>query len=202
MVKGSIAAIKFGILSPDFIRKMAVAEIQNSDTYDEDGSPIPTGVMDPRLGTLEPGQRCKTCGNTYLNCPGHFGYIELAVPVIHIGFVKIIQELLRSTCRSCGRLLLKNESIENFRKEIEMHKAEGRQYRHIFYKVKQQAMATNICPHCGEKQYKLDLEKPSTFLEVTPQGTVRLSASVVRQRLERINDQDLELLDIDPEYAR
>ena len=202
MVKGSIAAIKFGILSPDFIRKMAVAEIQNPDTYDEDGSPIPTGVMDPRLGTLEPGQRCKTCGNTYLNCPGHFGYIELAVPVIHIGFVKTIQELLRSTCRSCGRLLLKNEAIENYKREIEKHKAEGRQYRHIFYKVKQQAMATTVCPHCGEKQYKLDLEKPSTFLEVTPQGSVRLSASVVRQRLERITNQDLELLDIDPEYAR
>ncbi|MCS6788376.1 MAG: DNA-directed RNA polymerase subunit A', partial [Aigarchaeota archaeon] len=90
MVKGSIAAIKFGLLSPEMIRSMAVAEISNPETYDEDGAPIPTGVMDPRLGTLEPGQRCKTCGNTYLNCPGHFGYIDLAVPVVHIGYVKII----------------------------------------------------------------------------------------------------------------
>jgi DNA-directed RNA polymerase subunit A' len=34
MVMGSIAAIKFGILSPDLIRKMAVAEIQNPETRD------------------------------------------------------------------------------------------------------------------------------------------------------------------------
>ncbi|RLG07321.1 MAG: DNA-directed RNA polymerase subunit A', partial [Thaumarchaeota archaeon] len=98
----TVAGIKFGILSPEIIRKMSVAEIQNPDTYDEDGMPIPTGVMDPRLGTLEPGQRCKTCGNTYLGCPGHFGHIELPVPVIHVGFVKYIHNLLRATCRSCG----------------------------------------------------------------------------------------------------
>ncbi|RLG00444.1 MAG: hypothetical protein DRN49_02920, partial [Thaumarchaeota archaeon] len=45
----TVAGIKFGILSPEIIRKMSVAEIQNPDTYDEDGMPIPTGVMDPRL---------------------------------------------------------------------------------------------------------------------------------------------------------
>lgn len=202
MVKGSVAAIKFGILSPELIRKMAVAQIQSPDTYDEDGAPIPTGVMDPRLGTLEPGQRCKTCGNTYLNCPGHFGYIELPVPVIHIGFVKTIYELLRATCRSCGRLLLRDDVIEEYKREVEAAKAEGKQYRHIFYKVKQRAMATNVCPHCNEKQNKIELEKPSTFIESSPQGPVRLSPSAVRQRLEKIIDEDLRLLDIDPAYAR
>jgi DNA-directed RNA polymerase subunit A' len=201
-MRGSIAAIKFGLLSPEMIRSMAVAEISNPETYDEDGSPIPTGVMDPRLGTLEPGQRCRTCGNTYLNCPGHFGYIELAVPVIHIGYVKTIHELLRTTCRSCGKLLLGDKQIEKFRAELERLKAESRQYRHIFYRVKQMAMATTTCPHCGEKQVKVELEKPMTFYEQTARGMVRLTANVIRQRLEKIPDSDLELLDMDPKSAR
>jgi len=201
-MRGSIAAIKFGLLSPEMIRSMAVAEISNPETYDEDGSPIPTGVMDPRLGTLEPGQRCRTCGNTYLNCPGHFGYIELAAPVIHIGYVKTIHELLRATCWSCGRLLLPDEQIEKFRAEVERLKAEGRQYRHVFYRVKQLAMAATTCPHCGEKQVKVELEKPMTFYEQTSRGMVRLTASVIRQRLEKIPDSDLELLDMDPKSAR
>ncbi|MDW8042383.1 MAG: DNA-directed RNA polymerase subunit A' [Nitrososphaerota archaeon] len=201
-MKGSIAAIKFGLLSPEMIRSMAVAEISNPETYDEDGAPIATGVMDPRLGTLEPGQRCKTCGNTYLNCPGHFGYIELAVPVIHIGYVKVIHELLRSTCRSCGRLLLPEEQIAKYKAEVEKLKSENRQYRHVFYRVKQIAMSTNVCPHCSEKQVKVELEKPMTFYEATAQGMVRLTANVVRQRLEKIPDGDLELLDLDPKSAR
>jgi DNA-directed RNA polymerase subunit A' len=97
--------IRFGLLSPQEIRKMSVVEIQTPDTYDEDGAPITAGLMDGRLGTLEPRQRCKTCGNTAIRCPGHFGHIELAVPIIHIEFAKIIYDLLRVTCRNCGRLL-------------------------------------------------------------------------------------------------
>ena len=85
-----IESIKFGLLSPDDIRKMSVVEIQTSDTYDEDGTPIPSGLMDGRLGSLEPRQRCKTCGNLAALCPGHFGHIELAAPVIHIEFIKTV----------------------------------------------------------------------------------------------------------------
>ncbi|TFG18708.1 MAG: hypothetical protein EU529_17150 [Promethearchaeota archaeon] len=36
--------------------------------------PIPSGLMDQRLGTIEPGQRCQTCGNLVSNCMGHFGH--------------------------------------------------------------------------------------------------------------------------------
>ncbi|MEM2491889.1 MAG: DNA-directed RNA polymerase subunit A', partial [Candidatus Bathyarchaeia archaeon] len=81
-----IDRILFSLLSPSEIRKMSVAEITTPDTYDEDGVPIPSGLMDERLGTLEPRQKCKTCGNTAALCPGHFGHIELAEPVVHISF--------------------------------------------------------------------------------------------------------------------
>jgi len=199
---GSVAAVKFGILSPDTIRKMSVAQIQTPDTYDEDGVPIPTGVMDPRLGTLEPGQRCRTCGNTYLGCPGHFGHIELPVSVIHEGYVKIVLKLLRSTCRSCGRVLLSDEQASHFREEIETLKKENKPTAQVFYEIKQKAMASGICSHCGEKQLKLDLEKPTTVIEITDTGPVGLSPNVVRARLERITDEDLVLLDVDPVEAR
>jgi len=101
-----IDELYFGVFSPQDIRRLSVAEIQTADTYDEDGAPITSGLMDGRLGTLEPRQRCKTCGNTAIRCPGHFGHIELAVPIIHIEFTKIIHKLLQATCRNCGRILL------------------------------------------------------------------------------------------------
>ncbi|MCS7126204.1 MAG: DNA-directed RNA polymerase subunit A' [Aigarchaeota archaeon] len=199
---GTVSAIKFGILSPDMIREMSVAEIQNPDTYDEDGLPVPGGVMDPRLGTLEPGQRCKTCGNTYLNCPGHFGHIELPVPVIHVGFAKHILNLLKATCRSCGRLLLSDEDIISFKAKIEEMKKAGKISRELYYRILQKAMSTTTCPHCDEHQLKIELEKPTTFIEITNEGPRRLTPHAVRARLERIPDEDLELLDVDPKVAR
>ena len=198
----TIIGVKFGILSPEMIRKMSVAEISNPDTYDEDGMPIPTGVMDPRLGTLEPGQRCKTCGNTYLGCPGHFGHIELPVPVIHVGFVKHIHMLLRATCRSCGRLLIPEKDIERFREELERLRKANRLSAEFYYRVLQKALSAQTCPYCDEKQYKIELEKPTTLIEVVNSERRRLTPQMVRARLERIKDEDLELLGFDPKVAR
>src|SRR5512139_3983737 len=111
--------ISFGLISPKDLRKQSVVEVQTPDTYDEDGAPITTGLMDGRFGTLEPRQRCKTCGNTAVRCPGHFGHIELAAPVVHPSFAKLIYKLLAVTCRSCGRILLADPKIEEFKKLIE-----------------------------------------------------------------------------------
>lgn len=41
--------------------------------------------MDPRLGTVDRNFKCQTCGEGMAECPGHFGHIELARPVFHIG---------------------------------------------------------------------------------------------------------------------
>ena len=51
-----IGAIGFSILSPSEVRKYSVTEITAPETYDEDGMPVQGGLMDNRLGTLEPGQ--------------------------------------------------------------------------------------------------------------------------------------------------
>ncbi|MCX8191477.1 MAG: hypothetical protein N3F06_01560, partial [Nitrososphaerales archaeon] len=96
----TIEGIRFTLFSPSEIRKYSVIEITSPETYDEDGMPVQGGLMDNRLGTLEPGQRCGTCGNTAARCPGHYGHIELAEPVLHIAFVDHVHKRLTSTC-SC-----------------------------------------------------------------------------------------------------
>lgn len=113
-----VDGVKFSLLSPNEIRKLSTVEIQTADTYDEDGVPIVSGLMDGRLGTLEPRQKCRTCGNTAVACPGHFGHIELAEPVIHVSFVKLIHKLLAVTCRNCGRILLSEEKIKEYEEKI------------------------------------------------------------------------------------
>ena len=47
--------------------------------------PREKGLNDPKLGTIDRAMACATCGENMQECPGHFGHIELAVPVFHVG---------------------------------------------------------------------------------------------------------------------
>ena len=82
----TIEEIQFGLLSPEEIKNMSVASIEYPETIDEQTQlPRQGGLADPRLGTIEKSMRCGTCDENMTDCPGHFGHIELAVPVFHVG---------------------------------------------------------------------------------------------------------------------
>jgi len=198
-----IGAIKFGLLSPDTIRKLSVTAIVIPETYDEEGMPIRGGLMDRRLGTVEPGVRCETCGNSPGSCPGHFGHIELARPVVHPEFAKNIHTLLRATCRSCGRLLLPEDEIEKARAKIKQYEKHWTTLKHRYVEsIAKKAMKSTSCPHCGAPQFKIKFEKPYTFYEERDGVSSKLRPNEIRERLERITDSDLEVLGIDPKEAR
>jgi DNA-directed RNA polymerase II subunit RPB1 len=69
-----------------FSKAMSVLKIEYPDTMDETKTRVKVGgLLDPRLGTIDKSQKCQTCGEGMSECPGHFGHIELARPVFHIG---------------------------------------------------------------------------------------------------------------------
>ncbi|MFW9897881.1 MAG: DNA-directed RNA polymerase subunit A' [Candidatus Thorarchaeota archaeon] len=199
-----IEKIKFGLLSPDEIRKMSAARIITADTYDEDGLPIPSGLMDQRLGTIEPGQRCQTCGNLVSNCMGHFGHIELARPVIHVGYAKKVLKVLRSICPECSKLMLSEEDKTRFWDEQLKHRKMFFEGDEDFTKlVFKKARKTKICPHCSATKKKIVIEKPTTFYEEEEnKGSRRLTPIEILERLKKISDTDLRILGISPENAR
>ncbi len=198
MIPKRIKAIKFEVLSPQEIRRMSVAKIITPETYDDDGFPIDGGLMDLRLGVIDPGLRCKTCGGKAGECPGHFGHIELAAPVIHVGYAKLIAKLLNATCRECGRLLLKDKIRDKFIEEIEKRKKLGQDYEEIVKEVYRRAKAVKKCPHCGAEQIEIKFEKPTFYYE----GEHRLTPKDIRERLEKIPDEDLPALGLNPKAVR
>jgi len=200
----TIGGINFALFSPNEIRKYSVAEITQPETYDEDGMPVQGGLMDNRLGTLEPGQKCGTCGNTAGRCPGHFGHIELAEPVLHIAFVDEINRLLQTTCRTCGRILLPQQELDLYKQRLSsMRDFTPSLAESLAKEIMAKAKKIKLCPHCGKQQYQIEFTKPTIFHEITEEGgATRLLPVAIRERLERITNEDLQLLGFNPSAAR
>ena len=177
---------------------MSVRKIIWADTYDDDGFPYPQGLMDLNLGVIDPGLRCKTCDQKASECPGHFGHIELAKPVIHVGYTRLIRKLLRVTCRSCGRVLLSPDEIEK------VVGTEDEQTGDLL--SEKDVKKERICPHCGDQQLKINFEKPTTFSEVMVEDGKKiehkLTPADIRARMEKIPNEDLTPLGINPDVAR
>ena len=185
-----IKSLQFAFLSPDEIRRMSGVKIITADTYDDDGYPIEMGLMDLHLGVIEPNLRCRTCGGRVNECPGHFGIIELAMPVIHVGYAKEIKRLLQSTCRACGRMLPDAPSPRA--EAVADDDAPTPAVR------TREAKEERSCPHCHEVQQRIVLDKPTTFRE----NSHKITPKEVRARLERIPDEDVRALGLNPKFGR
>jgi DNA-directed RNA polymerase subunit A' len=192
-----ISQINFGLMSPEEIRKMSVIKIETPDTYDEDGYPIENGLMDPHLGVIDPSLRCRACGAKGGDCQGHFGSINLARPVIHVGFGDTIHKILRSSCNSCGRILLNDVEIEEYKAKIDALKENDESINDIIKEIYSVARKEK-CPHCDEEQEEIKIDKPISIIE----GDYKLTPSEVREKLERISDDDAYILGVNPEVAR
>ncbi|HHQ45271.1 MAG TPA: DNA-directed RNA polymerase subunit A' [Candidatus Altiarchaeales archaeon] len=186
IVRKKISSIEFGLLNSKMIRKMSAARIYTSKTYDEDGYPVEGGLMDPRLGVIDPGIRCKSCGGRLGECQGHFGHVQLTRPVIHVGYAKEVYNLLRSTCRSCGRIMLSEKQANELSQQgfnEKTFEAGWKQSRKVSHYEKE-------CPHCHAKQVKIKFVRPYSYYE----GENNLLVTDVRERFEKIPEEDLQYL--------
>ncbi len=177
-----VRALRFSLLSPEQIKKLSAAKIVTPELYDIDGFPVDGGLMDLRLGAIDPGVRCRTCGQRFKECLGHAGSIELARPVLHIKYIPLIELCLRSFCAHCGKLTLSEEKQKELTPSLRAKKARD----------------AKKCPYCTETLERVKLEKPSTFMS----GKKRLGPIEIRDRLVGIKDDELKKIGINVKSCR
>jgi DNA-directed RNA polymerase subunit A' len=199
--------IRFTTISPQMIKKMSVARLIVPDTYNDEGYPIDGGLVDQRLGVIDPGLRCKTCGGRVKTCPGHFGHIELVRPVVHPEFAKTIYSLLQSTCYNCHRVLLTGQQSDDIKSAIKSIVVEEDTNNTVLTNMEEEdnrimllkkLKSVKKCPFCNTPQRKLKLERP-TFFYI---DTNKLKPDEIRDWLSKISDEDLNVLGIDPVATR
>src|SRR3989339_2182805 len=181
-ISKKIGMIRFALFSPEQIKKISTAKIVTPELYDIDGYPVDGGLMDLRLGAVDPGVRCRTCGGRLKECLGHPGRIDLARSVIHLKYVPLIEMGLRCFCHKCGKLLLADKNLK----------------KHPPSQRAKKAKDAKKCPHCEEIHEKVKLDKPTNFYI----GKKRLFPTEVREVLANLQDDDLRKIGVNPHYCR
>ena len=199
-----LKSIRFGVLSPKEILKQSVVKIITPELYDKYGFPVEGGLMDSRMGVIEPGIRCKTCGQNFKNCEGHFGYLELARPILNILYIDTIYNVLRCISWESSKLLIsdeKRDKYSSYLRKIREQKGVD-EYKKAQSKIMAEIIKTKVCPHTNEKQEDIKLDKSSVFV-FTRGDKKRLLTTDIRFKFENILDEDLEILgliNIRPEW--
>ena len=99
-------------------------------------------------------------------CPGHFGHIELAQPVFHIGYIDLVRKILKCVCFNCNKLLL-NVNDEKYK--------QLKKVRDPKLKLNKVYKACKDIKHCG----KID-KKNDTFIDGCGQKQPKLRKSGLR----------------------
>lgn len=102
-----IDRISYTMFSPEELRERALYRVTKTDDHG-----LHT-VNDPRGGVVDNDKVCLTCMKDNLECPGHYGIIELNQHIVHPLFRREVVDVLTAVCNSCGGLLLPEDTIES-----------------------------------------------------------------------------------------
>jgi DNA-directed RNA polymerase III subunit RPC1 len=111
--------------------------------------PAHGGCLDPRLGVSDKVSACATCKRKLVDCAGHFGYIRLALPVFHIGFLRHTLHLLQCVCKTCSRVLMPESDRQKHLSRMRSPKTDALSKAALFKKVVEKCKKVRVCPHCG-----------------------------------------------------
>lgn len=196
-----VKSVTFGILSPERIKKMSVCEIYKHITSPKN---LEGTLMDQRLGPTERGQNCPTCGYTYKECPGHFGHLVLAKPVINVQYYDTIIKLLGIFCNRCSSILI-DKYNEGIRDKVSTKIGKGR-----YAVVEKLCHSVKACPNCGADQPKYTKDKDgiirilASYSKSKGDGkpVIIMNPEMILTIFKNVTDEDVEMVGLDPKLSR
>ena len=108
-----LSTIKFGFYTPEEISRISIKPITHSKVYDDLNYPVRGSLADPSLGVgaFDRDSNCEICNQNSENCTGHFGHIELQVPLYNPFELNNILKLLNAKCFNCDKLKMNKKDV-------------------------------------------------------------------------------------------
>ncbi|XP_067133403.1 DNA-directed RNA polymerase III subunit RPC1 [Centruroides vittatus] len=232
-----ISHLCFGIHSANDIRQAAQIQCISKNLYIQDSihKPVTYGVLDNHMGTSQKDQKCETCGKNLAECIGHYGYIDLELPVFHVGYFRATMNILQSICKSCSRVLLPPDQRKMFLEILKKPNISYLQKKALHKRISLKCRKNPVCSYCGalngqvkkcallkivHERFKNTKKSDQVISEFIAEfneaiehnkelenfinkGTQEmLNPIVVLKLFQRITDQDIPLLLMNPESGR
>ncbi|KAI8424737.1 hypothetical protein MSG28_006690 [Choristoneura fumiferana] len=145
-----ISHVTFNVDSASDIQQAAHIRVITKNLYAQDGQRVPAayGVLDRRMGTNQKNANCDTCGLGLAECVGHYGYIELALPVFHVGYFRSIITILQSICKECSKVMLQENVKRSFRRKFMNPELSYLHKKALRAAVLKKAKTCTKCPYC------------------------------------------------------
>ncbi|XP_030370344.1 DNA-directed RNA polymerase III subunit RPC1 [Scaptodrosophila lebanonensis] len=143
-----ISHVQFGISGADEIQQESLVRIVSKNLYQGQRQPVAYGVLDRRMGISTKDSLCETCGQGLNECIGHFGYLDLALPVFHIGHFRSTINILQTICKSCAHVMLKAEDRAIFEKKLHNPNFSYLGKKALHAQMLAKAKKVTKCPHC------------------------------------------------------
>ncbi|EDS26516.1 conserved hypothetical protein [Culex quinquefasciatus] len=146
-----ISHVSFGIDSAELIQQESHLHVVAKNLYNQDANrtPVSYGVLDRRMGVSQKDATCDTCKKGLNDCVGHFGYINLALPVFHVGHFRATITILQSICKICSRVMLKEDEKKQFSARLTNPNLSYLAKKSIHSQVLKKAKKNTKCPCCG-----------------------------------------------------
>lgn len=194
-----VKRIDFEPINPDELKEYSSCEVTNFELYEKNGEPKFGGLNDPHMGTIDKNILCKTCKQNTEFCPGHYGHVDLAVPVYNTLFMDKVKKLLSITCYICSSLIVDHEN-KKLLTIISKMKKENR----INYINK--INTTKICHHCMRKQPKYSKDGLTLYRTFTnnskEEKKEKFHAKQAIDILKNISDDDIKIIGMSPTTSR
>ncbi|GAB2231404.1 hypothetical protein Droror1_Dr00010410 [Drosera rotundifolia] len=161
-----IKSINFTTASEAGILKISKVEVFRGVYYDVNKSPLPNGLLDPKMGPANKSSTsCATCNRSFSECPGHFGRLTLALPVFNVGYFGAILDILKCICKSCSHVLLVDKDRKDHLKKMRSSNMDALRKNRLKKKmVGKCATRTIRCFRCGYLNGKVKRVRPGLII--------------------------------------
>ncbi|KAG6483513.1 hypothetical protein ZIOFF_060161 [Zingiber officinale] len=187
-----IQSIRFSALSGEEIKNSAEVQVWNNRIYGADLRPVQNGLLDPRMGAANKAGVCTTCHGNFSECPGHFGYLKLTLPVFNVGFFNSILNILKCICKACSRILLVEDDRKTYLKKMRNPKADVAMKNALMTKIRDRCKLS-ICPWCGSKNGVVKKTKSSLAIAHDFSRTIDGSKDEVIAAMSHISSKSLHI---------
>ncbi|XP_043285852.1 DNA-directed RNA polymerase III subunit RPC1 [Venturia canescens] len=151
-VARKISHVSFGVDSRHNMERQAHIHVVAKNLYSQDSqhTPVQFGVLDKRMGTCSNASPCGTCGKSLSECIGHYGYIDLELPVFHVGYFRSVIGILQTICKKCSHVMLPPIEKKAFLTRVLNPNLGYLSRKALRKRILEKAKKTTTCQNCRE----------------------------------------------------